>query len=166
MHGCLRRHLQPRQSDAESIEARQGRQPSAHGNDGDAGRHRANGGAHAHTVTLRLNRQGRIFEAQVRALAGLPLAMPRQYSPTIMINLLGDLWFDANSVRSDVSEQAVSPPWAEVLALPGSHLHLYGKTSARRDRKMGHLNITGATVAQVRETASQALALLGLPPLP
>jgi 5-(carboxyamino)imidazole ribonucleotide synthase len=106
------------------------------------------------------------FEAQVRALAGLPLTMPRQYSPTIMINLLGDLWFDANGVRSDVSEQAVSPPWAEVLALPGSHLHLYGKTSARRGRKMGHLNITGATVAQVRETASQALALLGLPPLP
>ncbi|MFA6615976.1 MAG: 5-(carboxyamino)imidazole ribonucleotide synthase, partial [Hydrogenophaga sp.] len=36
------------------------------------------------------------FEAQVRALAGLPLAAPRQHSPTIMINLLGDLWFNPN----------------------------------------------------------------------
>jgi 5-(carboxyamino)imidazole ribonucleotide synthase len=28
---------------------------------------------------------------------------------------------------------------------------------------MGHLNITGASVAQVRETTEQVLALLGLP---
>ena len=60
----------------------------------------------------------------------------------------------------------MAPPWAQVLALPGTHLHLYGKLSARNGRKMGHLNITGDSVAQVRETAAQALALLGLPPLP
>ncbi len=34
------------------------------------------------------------FEAQVRALAGLPLNTPRQHSPSLMVNLLGDLWFD------------------------------------------------------------------------
>ena len=39
------------------------------------------------------------------------------------------------------------------------------RLSARPGRKMGHLNITGSSVAQVRETASQVLALLGLPPL-
>ena len=102
------------------------------------------------------------FEAQVRALAGLPLHTPRQHSPSLMVNLLGDLWFDANGLRPQASEHPVPPPWAEVLALPGTHLHLYGKTSARKGRKMGHLNITGDTVAQVRETAAQALALLGL----
>ena len=102
------------------------------------------------------------FEAQVRALAGLPLHTPRQHSPSLMVNLLGDLWFGANGVRASASEHPVSPPWAEVLALPGTHLHLYGKTSARKGRKMGHLNITGSTVAQVRETAGQVLALLGL----
>lgn len=105
------------------------------------------------------------FEAQVRALAGLPLPTPRQHSPAIMVNLLGDLWFNPNGVRPQASEQPVSPPWAQVLALPGTHLHLYGKLSARPGRKMGHLNITGATVAQVRETAAQVLVLLGLPPL-
>ena len=106
------------------------------------------------------------FEAQVRALAGLPLPVPRQHSPAIMVNLLGDLWFNPNGVRAQASEQPLSPPWAQVLALPGTHLHLYGKLSARRGRKMGHLNITGANVAQVRETAAKALALLGLPRLP
>jgi 5-(carboxyamino)imidazole ribonucleotide synthase len=52
------------------------------------------------------------FEAQVRALAGLPLPTPRQHSPAIMVNLLGDLWFDANGVRAQPSAQPVSPPWA------------------------------------------------------
>jgi len=105
------------------------------------------------------------FEAQVRALAGLPLPQPRQHSPAIMVNLLGDLWFNPNGVRAQASEQPVAPPWAQVLALPGTHLHLYGKLSARKGRKMGHLNITGASVAQVRETAARVLALLGLPAL-
>ena len=105
------------------------------------------------------------FEAQVRALAGLPLSTPRQHSPAIMVNLLGDLWFNPNGVRAQASEQPVSPPWAQVLALPGTHLHLYGKLSARAGRKMGHLNITGGSVAQVRETTAQVLALLGLPAL-
>jgi len=103
------------------------------------------------------------FELQVRTLAGLPLTMPRQHSPTIMLNLLGDLWFAQG-------DSAVEPAWANVLALPGTHLHLYGKTEARRGRKMGHLNITGVDVATVRTVARKAAALLGLPlelsPLP
>jgi 5-(carboxyamino)imidazole ribonucleotide synthase len=102
------------------------------------------------------------FEAQVRALAGLPLPTPRQHSPAIMVNLLGDLWFHPNGVRTQASEQPVAPPWSQVLALPGTHLHLYGKLSARPGRKMGHLNITAPTVAQVRETAAQVMDLLGL----
>ena len=97
------------------------------------------------------------FELQVRALAGLPLPQPRQHSPSIMLNLLGDLWFaDGESEKT--------PPWQQVLALHGAHLHLYGKHSARIGRKMGHLNITGATVDEVRATALQAAALLGIEP--
>ncbi|GAB1436629.1 5-(carboxyamino)imidazole ribonucleotide synthase [Sphaerotilus sulfidivorans] len=97
------------------------------------------------------------FDLQVRAMAGLPLAKPRLHSPTVMLNLLGDLWFDA-------SGQERTPDWAAVLALPGANLHLYGKASARRGRKMGHLTITGATPAAARETALQAAALLGIEP--
>lgn len=105
------------------------------------------------------------FEAQVRALAGLPLPEPRQHSPAIMVNLLGDLWFEPNALRAQRSEQPAPPPWAQVLALPGTQLHLYGKLNARPGRKMGHLNITGPSVAVVRETAAQVLRLLGLPAL-
>jgi 5-(carboxyamino)imidazole ribonucleotide synthase len=97
------------------------------------------------------------FELQVRTLAGLPLAAPRQHSPAIMLNLLGDLWF------RDGSEEK-TPDWAGVLALPGVHLHLYGKLSARPGRKMGHLTVTGASVAQVRATALRCADVLGIAP--
>jgi len=98
------------------------------------------------------------FELQVRTLAGLPLTQPRQHSPSIMLNLLGDLWPEPNAI----GQGSTSPAWGKVLALPGTHLHLYGKVSARPGRKMGHLNITGATSEVVRATALQAAALLGI----
>lgn len=94
------------------------------------------------------------FELQVRCMADLPLTQPRQHSPAIMLNLLGDLWFKAGASQ-------VEPAWDRVLALPGTHLHLYGKHAARVGRKMGHLNITAATPEQARSTALQAAALLG-----
>ena len=96
------------------------------------------------------------FDLQVHALAGLPLPAPRQHSPAIMLNLLGDVWLSADG-------QARTPDWPAVLALPGAHLHLYGKTEARPGRKMGHLTFTGADVAGVQATARQAAEILGLP---
>jgi 5-(carboxyamino)imidazole ribonucleotide synthase len=93
------------------------------------------------------------FELQVRTMAGLPLTQPRQHSPSIMLNLLGDLW-----------PAEGEPDWAAVLALPGTHLHLYGKAQAAPGRKMGHLTITAATVDAARATALQACAVLGIAP--
>ena len=98
------------------------------------------------------------FELQVRALAGLPLVQPRQHSAAVMLNLLGDLWFASGS-----DDNARTPAWDAVLALPGTHLHLYGKADAKRGRKMGHLNVTAATASEARATAQQAATLLGLP---
>ena len=98
------------------------------------------------------------FDLQVHTLAGLPLPPPRQHSPAIMLNLLGDVWFDA-------SGQLREPDWHSVLSLPGTHLHLYGKADARAGRKMGHLTITGPDVASVKTVARRAAGLLGLPGL-
>jgi 5-(carboxyamino)imidazole ribonucleotide synthase len=95
------------------------------------------------------------FELQVRCMAGLPLAMPRLHSPCVMLNLLGDLWLQDG-------ETVVEPDWAQVLQLPGAHLHLYGKTEARPGRKMGHLSMTAATIEEARQHALQAASLLGI----
>ena len=93
------------------------------------------------------------FELQVRTLAGLPLSAPRHHSPAIMLNLLGDLWTGRGT-----------PPWDRVLALPGAHLHLYGKQDAKPGRKMGHLTLTGPTLAAVQAHARTAAELLGIAP--
>lgn len=97
------------------------------------------------------------FELQVRTLAGLPLVQPRQHSPAVMLNLLGDLWFAKGS-------RETPPDWGGVLALPGAHLHLYGKLSAREGRKMGHLTLTGPTPEAARATALAAARHLGIAP--
>lgn len=107
------------------------------------------------------------FELQVRTMADLPLTQPRLHSPAIMLNLLGDLWFDKlgsepNSLKPNPLQ--VEPAWPHVLALPGTHLHLYGKREARMGRKMGHLNITAATPEAARSVALQAAAILGIAP--
>jgi len=100
------------------------------------------------------------FELQVRAMTGLPLVEPVLHSPCFMLNLLGDLWFPV--VGGERTKLQQEPDWAAVLALSGTHLHLYGKTEARVGRKMGHLTVTGATPEAARATALQAAALLDI----
>jgi 5-(carboxyamino)imidazole ribonucleotide synthase len=95
------------------------------------------------------------FELQVRAMTGTALVPPRLHSSAVMLNLLGDQWFDAQGIER-------TPAWNKVLALEGVHLHLYGKSQARPGRKMGHLTVTAATPAQARAIALQAAAHLGL----
>ncbi len=95
------------------------------------------------------------FDLQVRAMTAAPLVVPRQHSPCVMVNLLGDLWF-----RQGTQESA--PDWAAVLALPGVHLHLYGKASARPGRKMGHLTVTAASAEMADGVARQVAARLGI----
>jgi len=91
------------------------------------------------------------FDLQVRTLAGLALVQPRHHSASVMLNLLGDLWVDGQI-----------PPWDAVLALPGVHLHLYGKLQAKPGRKMGHLTVTAATADEANAVALQAAQLLGI----
>jgi 5-(carboxyamino)imidazole ribonucleotide synthase len=94
------------------------------------------------------------FALQVRTMAALPLVQPRLHSASVMLNLLGDVWLNTGELRT--------PDWDQVLALPGVHLHLYGKLEARAGRKMGHITITGNTIDEARQVAEQVQAVLGL----
>ncbi|MGB3288030.1 MAG: 5-(carboxyamino)imidazole ribonucleotide synthase [Burkholderiaceae bacterium] len=96
------------------------------------------------------------FEQQARAMAGLPLGDTRCLTPVVMLNILGDVWFDP------ASGEKREPDWARVLAVPGAKLHLYGKAEARRGRKMGHVNVLGASLQQAREGAAQVAGILGI----
>jgi 5-(carboxyamino)imidazole ribonucleotide synthase len=94
------------------------------------------------------------FAQQVRAMAKLPLGDCRQHSPAVMLNILGDVWFDGDTVRE--------PAWDQVLALPGAFLHLYGKDDPRRGRKMGHVTFVAPTLGEAQVQLHAACAILGI----
>jgi 5-(carboxyamino)imidazole ribonucleotide synthase len=91
------------------------------------------------------------FEQQLRAVCGLPLGSPEMLQPAAaMANLLGDIW------------ESGEPNWAAALALPDVKLHLYGKSSPRPGRKMGHLTVLADTPAEAKHRVLHARRLLHL----
>ncbi len=70
------------------------------------------------------------FEQHLRAVCGWPLGST-EARPTAMVNLIGSL-----------------PDVDAVLAVPGAHLHLYGK-APRPARKIGHVTVPADRLAQL-----------------
>ena len=64
------------------------------------------------------------FENHLRAVVGAPLGSCRARGQSAMINLIGE-----------------APEPLAIQAVPGAHLHLYGK-SPRPGRKLGHVTVT------------------------
>ncbi len=85
------------------------------------------------------------FEQAIRAVCGLKLGEVTPHGPSVMINLLGDLW--------PVSGE---PNWIAALEVEGVHLHLYGKREARPGRKMGHITALGQTREEALARAIEA----------
>ena len=70
------------------------------------------------------------FENHLRAILGLPLGDTRPLGHAAMVNFIGRM-----------------PPAGPLLALPGVHLHDYGKTP-RAGRKLGHATVVATTAAE------------------
>ncbi|MBS7345388.1 MAG: 5-(carboxyamino)imidazole ribonucleotide synthase [Caryophanon sp.] len=66
------------------------------------------------------------FHQHIRAVCGWPLRKPRLWAPSIMVNVLG---------------QHVMPLSNSISKYPDWSLHLYGKSEAKVNRKMGHVTI-------------------------
>lgn len=96
------------------------------------------------------------FENHVRAVVGWPLGDTRMVAPAaVMVNLLADGKGSGRPLGLH-----------EALAVPGSHVHVYGKAIAVPGRKMGHVTALGATVEEALATAQHAADLIrfGGPP--
>jgi 5-(carboxyamino)imidazole ribonucleotide synthase len=85
------------------------------------------------------------FENHLRAICGLPLGSTSPVGCSVMLNLIGTL-----------------PDTARVLAVPGAHLHLYGK-EPRPGRKLGHITVRADEASRARELAERVEALLEPP---
>lgn len=93
------------------------------------------------------------FEQHLRAILGLPLGSTALVGPSVMVNLIGSL-----------------PVREALLAVPGAHLHDYGKTP-RPGRKLGHVTVVARSVAERERAARRLLRLvepdrrIALPPV-
>ena len=96
------------------------------------------------------------FEQQVRALCNLPLGDPSSHSAAVMVNLLGDLWYQRDAHHSH------EPDWPRLLAVPNLKLHLYGKHHARPGRKMGHFTVLGNDPQATYELALATRRQIGI----
>lgn len=87
------------------------------------------------------------FEQMYRVLKNLPLADTDANGFSGMLNLIGEDGF-SGKVKYDGIE--------DVLKLPQTYVHLYGKTSTKPGRKMGHINV----LADSRETLMEKLIMI------
>jgi 5-(carboxyamino)imidazole ribonucleotide synthase len=85
------------------------------------------------------------FENHLRAICDWPLGSPAPLAPTtVMVNLLGR---DVDNLHS---------AFRHVMARdPGIKVHLYGK-QVRPGRKVGHVNVVGDSVSDLRARAWHA----------
>jgi 5-(carboxyamino)imidazole ribonucleotide synthase len=81
------------------------------------------------------------FENHLRGILGLPLGSTAPLAPAAMVNLIGAV-----------------PDLRELLAVPGAHVHVYGK-APRAGRKVGHVTLLDPDPARL----DRLLALAGEP---
>jgi 5-(carboxyamino)imidazole ribonucleotide synthase len=88
------------------------------------------------------------FEQHLRAVLGLPLGSTELVSPSVVtVNVVGT---EAGDPAGRI---------AGALAVPGAHVHLYGKAS-RPGRKLGHVTVCGERSGPTREAARSAARAL------
>lgn len=85
------------------------------------------------------------FEQHLRAILGWPLGSTTPRGHSAMINLLG-----------------VVPPIQPILALPNTHVHLYGKEPRPR-RKLGHITVRADSAHERDELLRQVLEFVSFP---
>ncbi|MFO8026201.1 MAG: ATP-grasp domain-containing protein, partial [Opitutales bacterium] len=91
------------------------------------------------------------FEQHIRAVTDLPFGSMALHGPTVMVNLLGDLW------------EGGEPDWSGLLSDPRCKLHLYDKGEARPGRKMGHFTVMGDEIDETLERAQKHFEALQTP---
>ena len=83
-----------------------------------------------HTIEANATSQ---FEQHLRAILNLPLGATTLKTPAAMVNLLGEAGHEGPARYEGLDE---------VLTTEGAHVHLYGKTTTKPFRKMGHVTLT------------------------
>lgn len=93
------------------------------------------------------------FEQHLRAILNLPLSKPKLLSSAVMINILG-----SPDSRGPYRLRGLK----SFYSIQGAKLHLYGKTTSKFNRKLGHIIITASNVTKALRKAKKARKVLTL----
>lgn len=87
------------------------------------------------------------FENHLRAILGLPLGSTEMLQPSaVMVNLLGQHTSDGKIIGLE-----------NALKIEQVAVHIYGKSTTTKGRKMGHITALGNTIAEAEKTAQKAV---------
>ena len=87
------------------------------------------------------------FENHIRAIVGLPLGDTSLLCPTVMVNLLGADGADGKAKVYGLYD---------ALSIKGAFVHIYGKSTVKSKRKMGHITVVANTLKEALSRAEEA----------
>ncbi len=101
-----------------------------------------------HTIECNLTSQ---FEQHLRSILNWPLGSTEIEKNGVMLNVLG---------AADHSGDTLYEGLESIIKIPGVHPHLYGKTTTKPNRKMGHITIASKSMEEAKKKADQVKQLL------
>ncbi len=84
------------------------------------------------------------FEQHLRAILNLPLGDTAIVKPGVMVNLLGEKGFEGPAKYEGLQD---------IIKFKGVHVHLYGKTTTKSFRKMGHVTVVDDDLTAAKKKA-------------
>ncbi|MBK6952704.1 MAG: 5-(carboxyamino)imidazole ribonucleotide synthase [Crocinitomicaceae bacterium] len=91
------------------------------------------------------------YEQHLRAILGLPLGSTDIILPSVMLNLLGEKNYSGNVVYQGLTE---------ALAIKGVYPHIYGKTTTKSFRKMGHVTVLNESLHEAKIIAEKVKQMI------
>ncbi len=91
------------------------------------------------------------YEQHLRAILGLPLGSTDIILPSVMVNLLGEKNYAGNVIYEGLSA---------ALSIKGVYPHIYGKTTTKSFRKMGHVTVLNESLVEAKLTAEKVKQLI------
>ncbi|MCG3166197.1 MAG: N5-carboxyaminoimidazole ribonucleotide synthase [Bacteroidia bacterium] len=91
------------------------------------------------------------YMQHLRAILNLPRGNTDIKTPAVMVNLLGEPGFTGDAVYEGIEE---------VMKIDGVNIHLYGKTTTKPFRKMGHVTIIDNDLRNAMKKAERVKKIL------
>lgn len=101
-----------------------------------------------HTIECNVTSQ---FEQHLRSIVNWPLGSTEIEKQGVMLNVLG---------APDHTGITVYEGLEDIIKIPGVYPHLYGKTTTKPNRKMGHITIASKSMEDAKNKAEEVKQLL------